>query len=303
MEFSPITTKPAVCTIGVFDGVHRGHQALIKALTDDAESRGATPVVVTFGRDPDELFMPERVHKLLSNKERIAALEQLVSQVLALPFDKELASLDWRAFLDYLLERMPGLKAIHVGDNFRCGSKALGGIPELTTWGKEHGIEVFAEPLLIIEGLPVSASRIRALLAEGDVKKAAELLSRNFALTGRVVEGAGRGTGLGFATANVEVGGHFAEMGPYVYAAYAHVGKDSYKAAVSIGKPPTFSPESQEFDPMLLEAHLLDFEGNLYGKELKIEFVDKLRPMRRFDNQDELIQVVKGNIEWVRNNL
>lgn len=292
-----------MCTIGVFDGVHRGHQALIKVTADDAETRGAKPVVVTFERDPDELFCPEKVHKLLSNKGRIAALESIVPDVLALPFTKELASMDWREFLDYLLLRMPELKAIHVGDNFRCGSRALGGIPELTLWGEEHGIQVTAEPLLIVEGLPVSASRIRALLAEGDVKKANELLSRNFVLTGRVVEGAGRGTGLGFATANIEVGGHFAEMGPYVYAAYAHFDHKTYKAAVSIGKPPTFSPITQEFDPMLFEAHLLDFEGNIYGNELRLEFIEKLRPMQRFDSQEELIAVVKSNIAWVEEHL
>lgn len=292
-----------MCAIGVFDGVHCGHQALLEALAKDARARGATPVVVTFDRDPDELFTPERVHKVLTNKERIKALEDLTALVIPLHFTKELASLEWQEFLALLLEMLPGLQAIHVGENFRCGARAAGGIPELTAWAAERGITVVAEDLHRVEGSSVSASRVRGLLAEGEVAKAAELLTRPFALTGQVVEGAGRGTDLGFATANVEVDGSFAKMGPYVYAAYVEVDGKRYKAAVSIGEPPTFSLETREFNPFLLEAHILDFEGTLYGQELKLEFVEKLRPMQRFSNQDELIATVLGNITWVRENL
>lgn len=303
MNPKPFVNTASVCAIGVFDGVHVGHQMLIKAMSDDAAQRNATPVVVTFDRDPDELFCPDKVHKLLTNKGRIAALEGIVPDVLALPFNRELAQLDWRAFLDMLHTLLPGLEAIHVGENFRCGARAFGGIPELMTWGVEQDISIVAESLLLEDGVPVSASRIRALLAEGDVKQAAELLTRPFVLTGRVVTGAGRGTGLGFATANVEVDGHFAEMGPYVYAAYAYLDGQRYKAGVSIGDPPTFSPESQTFNPLLLEAHLLDFEGSLYGQELSLAFIDKLRPMQRFESKEELIATVMENIAWVRENL
>ncbi|MDR1358074.1 MAG: riboflavin biosynthesis protein RibF [Coriobacteriales bacterium] len=292
-----------VCAVGVFDGVHLGHQALLEAMAADAATRGARPVAVTFDCDPDELFCPERVHKLLSNEDRIAALEQLVPDVLALHFAPDLAELSWQDFLRYLLLRLPGLEALHVGENFHFGAAAAGGIPELGAWGREQGISVVAEPLFGRDDNVVSASRIRALLAEGDVGQAAELLTRPFALTGRVVAGAGRGHGLGFATANVEVDGSFAEMGPYVYAAYALLDEKRYKAAVSIGEPPTYSPESRSFDPFLFEAHLLDFEGDLYGRDLTLEFVNRLRPMQRFDSQEELIATVKGNIAWVRENL
>lgn len=334
--------EPSVCAIGVFDGVHLGHQALLKATSDDAYARGATSVAVTFDRDPDELFRPQMVHKLLSDEERLNRLGLYVDEVLALRFDEALASEDWHLFLNNLLLRLPGLKAIHVGTNFRCGTKAGGGIPELEVWGAEHDIAITAEPLLVEKDQSVSASRIRALLAEGDVRSAAALLTRPFVLNGKVVEGAGRGSGLGFATANVEVEGHFADMGPFVYACYVYVNDEDaagtsqeqvarnsqegaacnsqeneaqtpgalnkqhenrYKAAVSIGKPPTFYPEQGEFDPLLLEAHLLDFEGDLYGKELSLEFVEKLRPMKRFEDQDELIATVNKNISWVRENL
>ena len=292
-----------VCAIGVFDGVHLGHQALLAALINDGAARGAAPVVVTFDRDPDELFCPERVHKLLTNKERLEKLGEIIPNVLALPFTRELASQEWQEFLDNLLVRLPGLQAIHVGVNFHCGSKAGGGIPEITSWGAEHSINVVAEPLFLCEDTAVSSSRIRALLADGDVKMAAELLTRPFALTGCVVAGAGRGHSLGFATANVQVDGASAMMGPYVYAAYAYLDEKRYKAAVSIGEPPTYSPETQEFNPFLFEAHLLDFDAGLYGQELKLEFIDMLRPMQRFESQDELIATVKDNISWVRNNL
>lgn len=292
-----------MCVIGVFDGVHCGHQALLAATAKDALARGAKPVVVTFDHDPDELFCPECVHKLQTNEERIESLRQIIPTVIALPFTQELASKEWREFLDDLLEQLPGLKAIHVGDNFRCGACAGGGIPEIASWGSENDKAVTAHPLFLKDGMPVSASRIRALLAEGEVRKAADLLTRPFTLTGHVIEGAGRGHNLGFATANVEVDGSRATMGPFVYAAYALFGERRYKAAVSIGEPPTYLHESKTFNPFLFEAHLLDFDDSLYGQELTLEFVDKLRPMQKFEQQEELIAAVMGNIAWVRENL
>ena len=292
-----------MCAIGVFDGVHLGHRALLDALVDDAVNRGGVAIVVTFDCDPDELFCPAKVHKLLSNEERIKALETAVGDVLVLSFTKELASWDYGEFLDYLRKRLPDLSAIHVGDNFRCGARALGGISEITAWGNKHDITVNAHSLLIDEGAPVSASRIRSLLAKGDVEGAAALLGYRFALTGRVTQGAGRGAGLGFATANIEIDGSLAIMGPFVYAAYAVLDDVRYKAAVSIGEPPTFSPESCVFNPFYFEAHILDFERDLYGQELRLEFVKSLRPMQRFESREELVATVMGNINWVRENL
>ncbi|MCL2807947.1 MAG: riboflavin biosynthesis protein RibF [Coriobacteriia bacterium] len=292
-----------VCAIGVFDGVHIGHQALLRATLGDAQERGATAVAVTFDRDPDELFCPDKVHKVLTNEERLTQLSLIVPQVVALPFTKELACQEWHEFLASLAARLPGLRAIHVGENFHCGAGAGGGIAEIAAWGKERGIDVVAEPLCVYEGTTVSASRIRAYLAEGDVRTAAALLTRPFALTGYVVSGAGRGQSLGFATANVKVAGSSAMMGPYVYAAYAFVGGVRYKAAVSIGDPPTFSSKSQEFNPFILEAHLIDLNADLYDKELRLEFVDKLRPMQRFEDPEVLVATIKENISWVAQNL
>jgi len=303
MELKPYTLDACVCAIGVFDGVHLGHQALLEATIAEATLRGVLPLVVTFDRDPDELFCPSKVHKVLTNQERLEQLRRIIPGMLVLPFTKELASREWHEFLDELLAFLPGLEGLFVGENFHCGARAGGGIPEISSWGQEHEVSVAAQPLYIYEDAPVSASRIRACLAAGEVKKAAELLTRPFALTGSVVAGAGRGQSLGFATANVKVDGSCAMMGPYVYAAYAFLDAKRYKAAVSIGDPPTYSPETQEFNPFLFEAHLIDFEGSLYGKELRLEFVERLRPMRRFESTDELIATVMENISWVRNNL
>ena len=295
--------EACVCAIGVFDGVHFGHQALLAAAAEDARERGAQAVAVTFDRDPDELFCPDKVHKILTNEDRIAALGNFVPKVYALHFTRELASQEWQEFLSNLLLALPALKAVHVGTNFRCGARAAAGIPELVDWGKKHDIAIVPEALQLVDELPVSSSRIRALLAEGNIKEATKFLTRPFSLTGRVIKGAGRGHDLGFATANVEVDGSFAKMGPYVYAAYAMIDNERYKAAVSIGEPPTYSPETKEFNPCVFEAHLLDFEGDLYGKELTLEFVESLRPMQRFSSQEELIATVMGNIAWVRTNL
>jgi len=299
----PFRQDACVCAIGVFDGVHLGHQSLLAAVTADAIKRDAQPIIVTFDRDPDELFCPDKVHKLLTNEERLEKLEQAQHGLLVLPFTRELARLEWQEFLEGLVALLPGLKAIHVGENFHCGARGAGGIAEIGSWGREHKVSLTAHPLFVFEGATVSSSRVRALLAEGEVRTAAELLTRPFVMSGSVVAGAGRGQSLGFATANVEVDGSYAMMGPYVYAAYALLDGKRYKAAVSIGDPPTYSPKSQEFNPFLLEAHLIDFEGSLYGSELRLEFIDKLRPMQRFESQNELITTVKENISWVRNNL
>lgn len=304
MDTKPFTTEKCVCAIGVFDGVHRGHQALLEALINDASARGVKPVVVTFDRDPDELFCPEKVQKLLADDDRIGYLGQIVPDVLVLCFEPELAEQPWQDFLDYLVVKMPGLEAIFVGDNFRFGAAAAGGIPELISWGAQNNIAVAHQALYTHEGVPVSASYIRTLLGEGRITLATELLTRYFALTGMIVKGEQRGTDMGFATANVEVDGSFGQLGSFVYAAYGTLGEVRYKAAVSIGEPPTFSAESRVFNPYFFEAHLLDYEGaDLYDQELKLEFVENLRPMKKFDDVQELIATVMGNINWVRENL
>lgn len=283
------------CAFGVFDGVHRGHRFLLEsALRDEGSS-----VVLTFDVDPDELFRPDTLKKLMSNRVRIESLaESGVDAVVVLPFSHKFAGLSPEEFLSTTFERsLP--RHLHVGADFRFGKSAVGTAETLRAWGDAHGCVVRAHDLFSEEGAPVTATRIRTLLGAGSIEDANRLLGHAYALEGPVVEGRHEGQEMGFRTANLHVPEQLDVLGAGVYAAYASVDGVRYKAAVSVGVAPTFADTTTAN----VEAHLLDFDGDLYGKTIVLEFARWLRPMMKFDSVEELIRTVMGNIDWVRSNL
>lgn len=292
----------AECAIGVFDGVHLGHRFLIESMCIAAHEKGISSVVVTFDRDPDELFCdvhPPR--KLLSNEDRLELLAELgADYVLSIPFVPHLAHLTYDEFLDQVLGRFMVIRGIHVGYNFKLGENAVGTVSSLTAWGGSHSCEVHGYPLLTVAREPVTATRVRELLAEGDVETALLLLNRPFYIKGLVVEGRHEGTGFGFPTANVEVHAPYTSLPDGVYAGYAAVDGQCLPAAINVGYPPTFRGERNlaRFEP-----HILDFSGNLYGRELAVSFIKRLRGPVKFLDIDALIATVNGNIAWTRDNL
>lgn len=291
--------RGGVCSFGVFDGVHRGHRFIIERALDEARRTGSPCLVLTFDRDPDELFARDRLKKIMSNEHRLRTLADLpVDGVVAIPFSLEFASQLPRAFLDSTFGDCPP-RSLHVGEDFRFGRKAAGDIKVLADWGSENGVDVRGHELHTHENQPITSTRIRALLAAGKVEAANELLCAPYCVEALVQRGRGEGRDFGFRTANLCVDDLHRCLGDGVYAAYAHVEGKRYKAAVSNGVSPTFSDESQAN----VEAHILDFEGDLYGKEIALEFISWLRPMMTFPSVDELIRTVMGNIEWVRANL
>lgn len=290
----------ATCCFGVFDGVHLAHRHLIEETAIGAHARGARAVVITFDIDPDEIFNPAGLRKLMSNESRIGFLATLgVDAVLVLPFSREFAALSPDEFLSECFSRaLPAV--LNVGDNFRFGYKAKGDVDVLSAWGKQRGMEVVAHDLEELLGEPVSATRIRKLLSCGrNVKEANKLLGRPYRMTGRVEQGRQEGRDMGFRTANVYVAPQLRALGEGVYAAYATVDGVRYKAAVSVGVSPTFADETHAF----CEAHLLDFDADIYGDTVSLDFAEWLRPMMKFDDVDTLIKTVMGNIDWVRANL
>lgn len=287
------------CAFGVFDGVHEGHAFIIGRAIDAASAARQRSVVITFDRDPDEIFARGSFKKLMSNEERIALLASSgVDDVLVLPFTEQLSALSPDAFLDRLFGAQTP-RSIHVGRDFRFGSHAAGTADDLKRWGAARNMSVDASDLLLEGGLPVTSSRIRALLAQGEVAEAKKLLGRRYAVTGTVEAGRGEGRDFGFRTANLTVADELHVLGDGVYAAYAIVNGARYKAAVSSGVSPTFADRTAAN----LEAHILDFSGDLYGDALHVEFEAWLRPMRTFDSLDELIATVQDNINWVRAHL
>lgn len=290
-----------VAVIGAFDGVHAGHRQLIQACIDDARVRGAASVIVTFDPDPSELFRGEQAEpRLLSIDDRVAFCRSLgASEVLVIPFTRAFAALAPREFVDYLRQRLPGLHAVHVGSNFHFGSHGAGDAQMLERLGDELGFSVTAHPLLSVGDAPVSSSRIRSLLAQGDVSGIVSLLGRHHYVRGTVAHGRGEGTGFGFPTANVCSDARSCMPCEGVYACIVTDGVHAWPSAANVGAPPTFASHRDAF----LEANLIGFEGDLYGRELVVIFVEWLRGSRTFSSLGELERVVLGNIDWVRQNV
>lgn len=291
---------PAAIAIGAFDGVHRAHAELIAAACADARKLGIASAVVTFDPDPDTVVAPRPAPKLMATADRIDALSHLgVDYVVVVPFTRELAALDHEAFFACLASVMD-IKSIRVGSDFRLGRGGEANVEVIHAWGEGHGIEVHAHDLILEGGEPICSTRIRGRLAAGDVEGAAALLGRAPMVRGRVAQGRGEGTGMGFPTANIEVAPGLALPAEGVYEGLMLVDGSVWPAAVNVGLPPTFAERAASAH---LEANLIGFEGDIYGREVALAFTRRLRPSRVFDSLDELIATVEGNIEDIRQNL
>lgn len=287
------------CAFGVFDGVHRGHRFLLSCAQESAAKSGGSSIALTFDIDPDEMFHPARLKKLMSNEARIAMLaESGVDAVVVLPFTQDFSVL---GPLEFLAKTFNGYapESLHVGYDFRFGAKASGTVKELDAWSEGLGTTICAHELQGSDGAPISSTRIRHLLSETDISTANELLARPYFIDGQVQRGRGEGVNLGFRTANLQLESMMQVLGEGVYAAYVTVEDRRYKAAVSVGVSPVF----EEKTTATCEAHILDFEGDLYGKTIRVEFTDFLRPMIKFESIEQLSETVLGNIAWVRENL
>ena len=286
------------CAFGVFDGLHTGHRFLIDQAIATKQS-GKPAIAITFNIDPDEIFHPDRLKKLMRNADRLAALQASgVDDVVALPFNEDFYTKSPEEFLATSFPK--GVPAhLHVGEDFRFGARAAGTVQTLQEWGSRVGCTVHPHELVSADGLPITATRIRKLLLDCQLDEANRLLGHPYTLRETVQRGRGEGADFGFATANLQVKPHDRVLGEGVYAAYATVGDVRYKAAASVGVSPTFEATSTAN----MEVHILDFEGDLVGKDISVEFIKHLRPMIKFDTTEELIATVMSNIQWVRDNL
>lgn len=287
----------AVVALGVFDGVHIGHQTLIRDAVALAREQGALAVVVTFDRDPDQVVAPAgAAPQLLELPDKLALLEeQGADVVLVMPFTEELAATSPLAFLDEVLLGSLTPVAVVVGYDFRFGHRAEGTVDVLVRYGAVHGFHVVAHELVHEGDAAVTSTRIRGLIAAGDVVQAAHLLGRPHRLRGVVTHGRGVGATLHAPTANLTIDAYAAEPGDGVYAGRAVIEGHPYAAAVSIGVPPSF-PEA----PHTLEVHVLDFDGDLYGRTLTLEFIQRLRELKRFDDPRDLSAAIQADIATIR---
>lgn len=286
-----------VVAAGVFDGVHVGHQALVRDAIDLANVRQVRSVILTFDRDPDQVVNPATaMPQLLDLDDKLSLLaQQGADVVLVVPFTERLAATAPLVFLDEVLLTTMAPVAVAVGYDFRFGHRAEGDVDVLVRYGAAHGFTVLAHELVSDGGLPVTSTRIRRLVEAGEVAEARRLLGRPHRVRGLVVHGRGEGAELDAPTANLAVAPFAALPADGVYAARTEVDGITYACAVSVGLPPTFPDALAE-----LEAHLLGFRGNLYGRSMALEFLDRIRPQKRFDDPVELATAIRADIEQVR---
>ena len=288
--------KGTVLTIGVFDGVHRGHQHLLNRLTDAASQGGLRSAVLTFVSHPRSVLFPDTCIKYINSVEdRLSLLSNTgVDMVVPLTFDLDISRIRAHQFVELLQERLQMVGMV-VGQDFAMGYQREGTPDALRDMGSERGFSVTVINPVSVSGERVSSTTIREAISAGDVDRAAKLLGRPFAFNGQVVKGMSRGKTLGFPTANLEVSKHRLIPSDGVYATWAHLGDSRHMAATNVGVRPTFGEHERT-----VEVYLLDFDGDLYGQELRVEFIQRLRDELRFDTPDALVAHMHRDVELTR---
>jgi riboflavin kinase/FMN adenylyltransferase len=284
-------------TIGVFDGIHRGHQQIIGHAVKRAGDLGVQSVVVTFDPHPSEVVRPgSHPAVLIEAPTKAELIEALgVDALCVVPFTPEFSRLPAEEFVhDVLVERLH-VAVVFVGENFRFGHRAAGDVPMLRRLGRTFGFSVEEAPLVGDEGTVFSSTYVRACVAAGDVARAAGALGRPHRLEGVVVRGDRRGRALGYPTANLLTSWYAAVPADGVYAALLLRGGERLPAAVSIGTNPTFEGVQRR-----VEAYVLDFDGDLYGERVVLEFTTRLREMRAYQGVEPLIAQIREDVVQTR---
>lgn len=292
-----------VVTIGAYDGMHLGHQAVIDHVRQLATQRNCRSALITFDKHPASVVRPESAPKLLTDPEqRVELLSKTgLDAVVMIEFNEAQAAESPESFIQRVLIDCLSVSAVVIGEDFHFGRGRDGNVDLLAKFGVEHDFDV--EPLELLgreDGVdePVSSTAIRRALAGGDITRANEMLGRPFEARGSVVQGDQRGRLLGFPTANVEVSNQICLPADGVYAGvYERPNGDVHDCAINLGRRPTFYEHAET---SLLEAHLLDFDGDIYGESAKVRFTHFLRSERKFDGIDALIEQLRSDVESAR---
>jgi len=285
-------------TIGTYDGVHAGHQEIVRQMSADAHSAGALAVVVTFHPHPAVVLRRPNAPRLLTLPDERAAhlMEQGADVVITHPFDLQVAATSAQEFIE-LLQRHLGFEHLWVGYDFAFGRNREGNVERLGQLQASCDFQLQVISPIEVSGEVVSSSRIRTLLLDGNVEQAAHFLGYYYQVSGEVVRGDGRGRTIGFPTANLDVSAEKLIPHSGVYACLARVEQELFSAAVNIGIRPTFDGISTETH---VEAHLLDHEADLYGKMVTLEFVARLRREQRFPSVQALIEQIQLDVQQTR---
>lgn len=335
---------PSCVAFGVFDGFHVGHQRLLHKTLESAHAHNLTSAVVTFDPDPSSVLHSQAPAScaldldacLLTTKQRLELIARThVDLIVVVAFTPALAKLEYQKFLTDVVMKCLAPRIIHVGSDFKMGYRGQGDIAALRAFGSLHDIDVFGHGLAVDNEVVISATLIRTLLQNGDIDLATRYLTRFYSLSGKVIHGRGKGSGFGFATANILCQANHCVPQPGVYMACVVCQNHIYPAAVNVGISPTFSSEIYENEQGkvqdnlqnnsqngsqdnvektthdsrrhllsrqgFLEAHLLGFTGDIYGQTVDVIFVKRMRDARKFESVSVLIKVVHDNIKEVKN--
>jgi riboflavin kinase/FMN adenylyltransferase len=297
--YSPTELPPGprkVClAIGFFDGVHLGHQQIIRQTVADGESHEALAVVVTFDQHPNTVVAPDRVPPLIySLPQKLRAISSTgADTTLLLRFDEKFSRQTGEEFVRWLVREFGHLTSICVGSSFTFGHRRSGNVDLLKRLGAEFKFTVHGLAAVSLDEEVVSSTRIRETIRAGQLDLASQMLGRPYALCGAVLKGDGLGRKLGFPTANLDIAGLLTPPRG-VYAVHAHEAGRTHRAVLNIGVRPTIQSGAPE---LRVEAHLLDFNGELYGKELELSFVEKLRDEQKFPTVEVLKAQIRSDIE------
>ncbi|MBN1615423.1 MAG: bifunctional riboflavin kinase/FAD synthetase [Deltaproteobacteria bacterium] len=293
----PSELKNAVVTIGNFDGIHLGHRLIFEQVIAEARSQKVKAVVISFDPHPKMLLHPERkpFYLITSLEEKIRLLDEIgIDALILIPFSLEFSKTTAEAFVGGILWEKLHIRKIFIGHDYTFGRGKEGNEAFLVQQGKKLGFDVDVINAFTINGGIVSSTRIRNAILDGDVKTADAMLGRPYNLSGPVVEGHRRGAGLGFPTANIDPEKVLVPARG-VYAVLAEVDGKRYQGVLNIGYNPTFADEKRS-----VEVHLLDFEGDLYGKTLEVLFVERIRDEVKFDGPDKLVAQIRQDIDKAR---
>lgn len=289
-EFIPQLNAPSFVTIGNFDGVHLGHQAIIRKMVQKAEGDERPVIVITFFPDPSDFFNPhQKAFYLTSPSEKNRRLCKLgVDSVLTFHFTQNFSELKARKFLLVLSEKL-AMNTLVIGRDFSLGKDRQGTLPVIQSLGEDLGFSVEMVEPIKLKGREVSSTRIRQQLVQGQVDQAAELLGRPYSISGPVTHGSDRGSRIGLPTANIAHWPKKQLPGVGVYATRVILGEDEHMGITNVGLRPTFENQKKPN----IETHILDFDGNIYGEDLELRFVEKIREEQKFSSVNAFLDQIK----------
>jgi len=298
---TPFPQRPKA-TLGTFDGVHLGHQRVLRELVTWAHDTRTRSLVLTFDRKPRDVLAGKPAEQIISLSHRLLLFERLgIDAALVLTFDEDLAAQEAETFVRNLLLERLHVSGVLLGHDTRFGRGARGDVRLLHQLGREMGFETRSVPVVKLDGLPVSSTRLRHATRTGDLRVAERMLGRRVSVLGSVVGGTGRGKNIGFPTANLDL--HHETRPPEgVYATRSSVDGVWHDSVTNIGRAPTVqTPDSTDGEAeAVVETHLLDFSGDLYGKDIEVQFVERLRSEQMFDSSAALAERIAADIAAAR---